>query len=103
MFAIDLLAILVVGAIELVHRLFYPDQYKPEPPPPPEVDTNAVESLHYAGRSGRAVSPLRPVGTVRIDSEQHTARTQGEFIDVGQLVVVLRWAAGELIVEAVRE
>jgi hypothetical protein len=38
-----------------------------------------------------------------IDGEQHTARTQGEFIDAGRPVVVLRWAAGELIVEAIRD
>jgi len=41
--------------------------------------------------------------TVRIDEEHHTARTQGEFIDAGQSVVVLRWTAGDLVVEAVRE
>lgn len=102
MFAFDL-GFLVLGTVELIHRFFYPDQYKPELPPPPEEDVNAVNTTRYTGRSGATLTPLRPVGTVRIDGEQHTARTQGEFIDAGQPVVVLRWAAGELIVEAVRE
>ena len=103
MFAIDLLGCLVLGAIELVHRYFYPDQYKPEPQPPPKEDENVANTTRYAGLSGAAITPLRPVGSVLIDGEQHTARTQGEFIDAGQPVVVLRWAAGELIVEAVRD
>jgi hypothetical protein len=48
MFAIDLLG-LVLGAIELVHRYFYPDQYKPEPPPPPKEDENVVNTTATRG------------------------------------------------------
>lgn len=103
MFIPDIFGFLVLGAIELVHRLLYPDQYKPEPPPPPKEDENVANTTRYAGLSGAAITPLRPVGSVLIDGEHHTARTQGEFIDAGRPVVVLRWAAGELIVEAVRE
>ena len=44
MFAIDLFGCLVLGGIELVHRYFYPDQYKPEPPPPPKEDENVANT-----------------------------------------------------------
>ncbi len=71
----------------------YPEPYRPPEAPQPD--------LSFIGKVGDAHTPLRPVGSVLIDGEQHTARTQGEFIDAGQPVVVLRWAAGELIVEAI--
>ena len=108
--ALDPLSILAailflpILAIEMVREFYFPKKGPLESDTPtPAANMTVEESDKYSGAKGTTRTPLRPVGTVEIDREQHTARTQGEFIDAGQPVVVLRWAAGELIVEAVRE
>ena len=88
----------------MVREFYFPKKVPLESDAPtPAANRTMEESGRFSGATGATRTPLRPVGTVEIDREQHVARTQGEFIDAGQPVVLLRWAAGELIVEAVRE
>lgn len=95
---------LPILAIEMVREFYFPKKLPLESDnPTPAIHKTVEESERFCGATGTACTPLRPVGTVEIDRVQHTARTQGEFIDAGQHVVVLRWAAGELIVESVRD
>jgi membrane-bound ClpP family serine protease len=52
----------------------------------------ARESEHrssYLGKSGVAVSPLRPTGIVEIDGERIEVATEGEFISSGSTVRVV--------------
>ena len=47
------------------------------------------ESLHdLLGRTGRAISTLRPAGLVEIDGRRVDVITSGEWIDAGQPIVV---------------
>ena len=41
------------------------------------------------GRNGLAVSPLRPIGRARFGEEEVDVVTDGEYIDVGQSVMVV--------------
>jgi membrane-bound serine protease (ClpP class) len=40
------------------------------------------------GKSGTAVTPLRPSGTVRIEGRRYSAVTDGEFIEKDDTVTV---------------
>lgn len=55
-----------------------------------------VEDL--AGQEGVALTPLRPAGKVRIGGRRWEAETEGDFVDTGQSVQVLRAEAGRVIV-----
>lgn len=48
--------------------------------------TTADNSL--IGSEGVAVTPLRPAGVVRIGQERHDAASEGDFLEVGTVVVV---------------
>lgn len=53
-----------------------------------------------AGRCGRALTALRPSGTVEIDGGRYDAVTSGEFIDAGEKVRVELVEGGRIVVEA---
>lgn len=44
----------------------------------------------HVGAIGRALSPMSPSGSVEIDGVRHDARSDGQFIDAGSAVIVLR-------------
>lgn len=44
----------------------------------------------YAGRTGEATTPLRPSGTITIEGKRLDAVTDGEFIEAGSSVRVVR-------------
>ena len=43
----------------------------------------------YLGRSGTAVSPLRPTGVAEIDGERVEVQTEGEFIAAGSRIRIV--------------
>lgn len=50
------------------------------------------------GKSGKAVTPLRPAGTVKFGDERVDVVTDGEFVASGTEVVVIRVDGGRIIV-----
>lgn len=59
--------------------------------------------LLLKGKTGTAVTVLRPAGKVEIDNEIHDAVTQGEFIQRGKSVKVIKVEATQLYVEEVKK
>ncbi|WP_444542855.1 NfeD family protein [Hymenobacter qilianensis] len=51
------------------------------------------------GATGRALSALRPAGTVLFGEDRREAATRGEFLDAGTAVRVLRIEQNRIIVE----
>jgi len=52
----------------------------------------------YIDKSGIAHSPLRPAGIVIIDGEKLSAVSQGEYIDAGETICVLKVEGNKLTV-----
>ncbi len=61
-------------------------------------DTIEAGLASFAGQSGTALTPLRPGGTVLIAGRRLDAITDGEFIDAGTNVRVVRAQAASLLV-----
>ncbi|MFP3959955.1 MAG: NfeD family protein [Spirochaetaceae bacterium] len=55
----------------------------------------------YLGRTGRAVTVLRPSGTAEIDDERVSVESDGEWIEAGSTVEVLRVDGNRIIVRKV--
>ncbi|TDF96737.1 NfeD family protein [Paenibacillus piri] len=55
------------------------------------------------GRSGQALTPLRPAGTIIVDDERIDAVTGGEFIPARQRVVIIRVEGARIVVRAADE
>ncbi len=69
-----------------------------------EGDSSDVPSLtHLVGRSGVVVKPLRPSGIAEVDGEPYDVVSEGQFIDQGTAVVVIRINTNSLVVEKVQE
>jgi membrane-bound serine protease (ClpP class) len=67
-------------------------------------DSSSVPSLAYLiGRSGVVTKPLRPAGTIEIDNEPYDVVSEGQFIDQGEAVVVIRISTNSLVVEKTQE
>ncbi|MEM7350786.1 MAG: NfeD family protein [Acidobacteriota bacterium] len=54
-------------------------------------------------RAGTAITPLRPTGKARIDGQRWNVETEGDFIDAGATIRVLRQEAGRIVVRGARE
>jgi membrane-bound serine protease (ClpP class) len=55
-----------------------------------EGNSNAAGLETFAGQVGEAATPLRPSGTVTISGRRMDAVTDGEFIEAGSMVRVVR-------------
>ncbi|MEW6045846.1 MAG: nodulation protein NfeD [Bacillota bacterium] len=64
--------------------------------------TAPAEHHRWVGQRGRAVTPLRPSGVVEIGGERLDASTDGEFIDTGTPVEVVRAEGLRIVVRAQR-
>ncbi|MFC1611719.1 NfeD family protein [Myxococcota bacterium] len=53
---------------------------------------------HLVGQAGEAVTPLRPAGTAEIEGERIDVVTEGEFINAGGEIQVLRVGGPRVIV-----
>lgn len=60
----------------------------------------AARSLDLVGRTGTALSPLRPAGTAMIDGRRVDVTTEGEFIEAQETVQVLRASGSRVVVRA---
>ncbi len=63
-------------------------------------DTIEVGLASFAGQSGTALTPLRPGGTVLVAGRRLDAITDGEFIEAGTSVRIVRAHAASLLVRA---
>ncbi|MER1986099.1 MAG: nodulation protein NfeD [Solibacillus sp.] len=63
-------------------------------------NTNRVELI---GKKGETVTPLRPAGTVLIDSERLDVVSEGSFIEVGRTVEVLKVEGSRIVVREIKE
>lgn len=88
-----------VGALSLGGAMFYVmwrsgawDRFVLATDLRPDADEAAREAearSRYLGRSGVAVTPLRPSGIVEIDGDRVEVQTEGEFIAAGSEVKVV--------------
>lgn len=51
------------------------------------------------GHTGKAVTPLRPAGKVKIDGKLLDATTLGDFINAGSQVIITKYEAAQIYVE----
>lgn len=56
---------------------------------PEREEQQESQRARYLGRSGVAVSPLRPEGVVEVDGERVEARTEGAFVAAGSRVRIV--------------
>ena len=61
-----------------------------------EPDPEAEASI---GMRGKALTPLRPAGKARIDGRRVNVETEGEFVEKGEEIEVLRRVEGRLVVQ----
>lgn len=81
----------------LAKRLFLTDrQSKKEGYLAPKPDFSA-----YVGRSGVALSPLRPAGTADFDGERLDVVTEGSFIRKGAAIKILAVEGARIIVREI--
>jgi len=59
---------------------------------------SSESSDDLVGEEGEAITPLRPSGRARIGGRRLEVETEGEFIERGEAVKVVRQAAGRIIV-----
>jgi membrane-bound serine protease (ClpP class) len=55
------------------------------------------------GQRGVALTPLRPAGTVAVEGRPVDAVTEGQFVEQGKNVRVIKASGGSVVVEAVEE
>jgi membrane-bound ClpP family serine protease len=60
-----------------------------------------LELEHYRGQFGRALSSLRPSGTVEFDGKRIDVLTEGGSVEAGELVRCIEVRAGRVIVRRV--
>jgi membrane-bound serine protease (ClpP class) len=70
-----------------------PDEEAPAAAVPEQEDLS-----HLKGQVGKAIAPLRPSGTVLIQGRRIDSKTEGMFVDAGQVVKVIEVRAGQVIV-----
>jgi len=58
---------------------------------------------HWLGKRGTAASPLRPAGLAHIDGERVDVVSEGEFIDAGASLEVIRVDGNRIVVRRSRE
>jgi len=67
-------------------------------------DSSQVPSLtHLVGRRGVVVKPLRPSGIAEVDGDPYDVVSEGQFIDQGAAVTVIRISTNSLVVEETEE
>jgi len=94
------LAAVTLGALRKsrgAHRLVLTTRQWPE-----EGYTAPAEMHRWVGRSGRAVTPLRPSGVVEVDGQRLDASTEGEYVEAGTPVQVVRSEGLRLVVRPQR-
>ena len=57
----------------------------------------------FAGRTGVALTPLRPAGTIMLDGERFDAASLGDYIAAGEAVQVAKVESGRLLVKKIKQ
>lgn len=65
--------------------------------------TAPADWQRWVGRTGRAVTPLRPTGVIEVDGERLDASTDGEFLEPGTPVRVVRAEGLRIVVRRSNE
>lgn len=81
------------------YLLGFPDrkEWVLTPDPEPTQESNVAEN--HIGKTGIAVSPLKPSGVVSVDNRKHQAMSEGSrFLETGQTVIVKGHRNGMLVV-----
>ncbi|MEA3364945.1 MAG: NfeD family protein [Candidatus Hydrogenedentes bacterium] len=61
---------------------------------------NETGNAELMGKTGKVVTPLRPVGTVELGTERLQAVSEGAFVDRGAVVRVIEVHGNRIVVEA---
>ncbi len=69
-----------------------------------EAGYNSVNSSHLklVGEKGKAITPFRPVGTIEIEGKHYSAVSDGEWIDSGSEIVVVKVEGTRIVIEKVK-
>jgi membrane-bound serine protease (ClpP class) len=68
--------------------------------PDPDSQKSYLESSRWIGRSGIAITPLRPAGVARIDGQRLDVTTEGQHIPANAEVTVVKVAGAAIFVRA---
>ncbi len=63
-------------------------------------EADVTETADLTGTTGTALTPLRPAGRARFGDQRLEVQTEGEFLDTGSTLTVLRHEGGRVIVRA---
>ena len=61
------------------------------------------DDAHWLGKTGHASSPLRPAGIAEIDGQRVDVVSDGEHVDAGQFVKVIRVDGNRVVVRHVSD
>lgn len=67
---------------------------------PPNDGASASWLAGLVGKSGEAVTPLRPIGTIRVDGRRYQATADEGFIASGARIKVVRYDGMEIVVRS---
>ena len=65
--------------------------------------TAPADLQRWVGRTGRALTPLRPGGVIEVDGERLDASTEGEYLEPGTPVRVVRAEGLRIVVRRLEE
>lgn len=65
--------------------------------------TAPADLQRWVGRTGRTVTPMRPTGVIEVDGERLDASTEGEFLEPGTPVRVVRAEGLRIVVRGFKE
>ena len=63
-------------------------------------NANRIELI---GKQGETITPLRPAGSVMIDSERLDVVSDGSFIEVGKIVEVIKVEGSRIVVRQIKQ
>lgn len=104
--AVVLTPIAIAGALRWYPQTALGRLVMPLPPTPDEVLPIAEitgELRRLKGQIGKARTPLLPGGTVKVEGQLYSATSEGEPIEAGQLVLVVRIDGTRLVVRQVED
>lgn len=61
-----------------------------------------TEKRDLEGKKGESITMLRPSGVIEIDGKRYDALTEGEFIEKGEKIIVIRVEGGKIFVKKVK-
>lgn len=65
------------------------------------VSSQAPDLISWKGKCGKAITDLRPSGTVMIEGKRLDAVTDGEYVDAGTPIVVTLVSGNRIVVDKI--